>query len=188
MSDPVRVAYQGESGAFSEQAARLFLGPAIETVACRRFAAVFSALASGQVDYAAVPYANSLAGPVPDVCRLLADAAVRTLDRIVLPIEQALIVPPDSALEDVRRVYSHPMALRQCTRVFRAHPDWQACEVEDTAGAVARVMEQGRADGAAIASRHAASIYGGKVVIDNVQDRTDNATSFYLIPRKSTHR
>ncbi|MGH8160957.1 MAG: prephenate dehydratase domain-containing protein [Gammaproteobacteria bacterium] len=186
MSGP-RVAYQGMPGAFGELAAIRFCGDETIPLPCRRFADVFSALSSRHADYAAVPCVNSLAGPVRESCRLLAREPIRVLDETGLPVSFALIGPPGVGLSRVRYVLSHPVALRQCTGLFRRYPDWRELEAFDTAGAVAEVVASGRNDCAAIAHARSAELYGAKRLLDNVQDGSENVTIFVLIARAETN-
>lgn len=182
-----QIAYQGEPGAFSEQALRHFGGDSAESLPCHGFEDVFAALATGRANYAVVPCANSLAGPVPGVVRLLASEPVKILDTFDLQVEQCLIAAPGVKLADLRHIYSHPVALRQCRKLQEKSPSWRFHAVDDTAGAVARVMRNARPDEAAIASRHAAVLYGGEVLAKNIQDSEVNVTSFYLLTIASSN-
>jgi prephenate dehydratase len=183
MRDEGKIAYQGVPGAFGERAARHFGGDARCPLPCPTFETVFAELSSGHADYAVVPYENSLAGAVEPISRLLERETVVVLDRLILPIKHALIGSPGMRLLDVRRVYSHAVALRQCRKLFRAHSHWQAREAEDTAGAVEFVVKHGARDQAALADRHSAALYGGTILLENVQDSADNRTSFYLLAK-----
>lgn len=175
-----RVAYQGEPGAFSELAARRY-AVAEALLPCRRFEDVFAALATGAAHRALVPYVNSIAGPVTASCALLAREPVRVVDEVVLPISQALLALPGVALPELRYVLSHPVALRQCRRFLRQHPWLEAVEVDDTAGAISAIRAEGKRDSAALASAHAAELYGAEILANAVQDSSDNRTTFLLI-------
>lgn len=176
-----RVAYQGEPGAFSESAARRLLGTAIDGVPCRTFDAMFSAVRDGRADCCVAPIENSLAGSIHRNYDLLLDSGMTIRGETNLRIVHSLIVRPDMTLADVRRVYSHPVALAQCTRFLAANPAIEAEPVHDTAGAVRLVMERGRTDEAAIASADAAAIYGATVVASGIEDHPQNFTRFLLI-------
>lgn len=178
------IAYQGEPGAFGELAARRLGGASVVPLACRTFESVFDALVLGRARYAAIPYVNTLSGPVVTCCRLLAREPVRVLDSVALPIALALIAPASVALPCVRQVLSHPVALRQCRRLFARHPDWAAVEAVDTAGAVASIVTSTKGDRAAIASAWCAALYGARVLLENVQDSNENYTHFLLIARE----
>lgn len=176
-----RVAYQGEPGAFSENAARRLLGNTIAGVPCRTFDAMFAAVRDGSADCCVAPIENSLAGSIHRNYDLLVDSGLTIRGETNLRIVHSLIVRPDMTLADVRRVYSHPVALAQCTRFLAAHPGIEAEAVHDTAGAVRLVVERGRGDEAAIASADAAAIYGATVVVSGIEDHPQNFTRFLLL-------
>lgn len=178
-------AYQGARGAFSEEAARAMLGPSADLLPCRTLADVFHALVDGRVRLAVVPVTNSIVGPVPDAAELIARHRVHIRKAHLQPIDQAIIGPPGATLTNLRRVWSHPVALAQCTRWFVRHRHATAHATFDTAGAVAEVMARGDCADAAIASRRAAEVYGGVVLAERVQDQPDNATRFVLVSRSS---
>jgi prephenate dehydratase len=174
-------AYQGLPGAFSEDAALAFVGARAALRPCPTLADVFAALAAGRVRRAVVPIENSLAGRVPGCAELIARHDVRIVAERAHPIRQALVAPAGVMLGAIRRVLSHPVAIAQCGRFFRAHPALTPVPVFDTAGAVAEITRSPSADEAAIASRRAADLYGAVVLLDEIQDRRDNFTRFLLL-------
>ena len=174
-------AYQGTPGAFSEDAARAMLGAEATLLPCPTLEDVFTALASGAARWAVVPVENTLAGAVPGCDDLIGRHDVRIVAERVQHIAHALIARPGTALEGVRRVLSHPVALAQCRRFFTEHPDMTPLPVFDTAGAVAEIMRSGDVDAAAIAGRRAAEVYGGVVLADDIQDQSDNFTRFLML-------
>jgi prephenate dehydratase len=176
-------AYQGMPGAFSEDAARAFVGTDMPLMPCPTLTDVFDALAVGRVCRAVVPIENSLAGYVPGCADLLARYGVRVVAERHHHIAQSLIAPPGVRRASIRRVLSHPVAIAQCAEFFRAHPVIAAVPTFDTAGAVAQIMRSSRTDAAAIASRRAAAVYGAVVLLGDIQDRPDNVTRFLLIER-----
>jgi prephenate dehydratase len=176
-----RAAYQGAPGAFSEEAARALMGPAATLHPRPTLEDVFAALAAGDVDAAVVPIENTLAGAVPGCADLLGRYEVHITAERVQHIEHALIAPEGVGFTQIRRVLSHPVAIAQCERFFREHPGLAAVPVFDTAGAVAEVIREGWTDAAAIASRRSAALYGGVVLRDEIQDRSDNFTRFLLV-------
>lgn len=176
-----QVAYQGAPGAFSEDAARAFLGPTAELRPCRTLADVFHALAAGEVRAAVVPVANSLAGAVPGAAELIAKYQVHLIAEHHQPIDQAVVAPRGAALSGLRYLWSHPMALGQCTRFLARHPQIKPMAAFDTAGAVAAVIARGDLAHAALGSRRAAAVYGAVVLADAVQDHGDNITRFVLV-------
>lgn len=175
------VAYQGERGAFSESAARRLLGGSIEAKPCRTFETMFAAVRDGEADCCVAPIENSLAGSIHRNYDLLADSGLTIRGETNLRIVHSLIARPDVPLDAIRRVYSHPVALAQCTRFLAANPAIEAEAVHDTAGAVRMVMERNRDDEAAIASADAAVIYGAAVLLGGIEDHPQNFTRFLLL-------
>ena len=182
------VAYQGEPGAFSDDAARRLV-PNARTRGYRTFDDAAAALATGEVEAALLPVENSISGSVPRVYDLLwSDARLGIVDEIVYRVVQNLIGTPDSSLDRVREVRSHPVALEQCRRFLAAHPSMASVIVADTAGAVAEIIRLGDPAFAAIASQAAASRYGAKLLAESIQDVDDNFTRFFLLQKDPPQR
>jgi prephenate dehydratase len=177
----MRVAFQGEPGAFSEAAAVQLLGDEITTIPCPTFDAAFRAVPEGSADALLAPVENSLAGSVVRVFDLLLESRLAMVAETILPIEMQLIAAPGSSLADVRSVASHPMALAQCERFFAAHPKWKRVPAEDTAGSVRETLSSGDKSCAAIAGRRAAEHYHGVILAESIQDNAENFTRFVLL-------
>lgn len=175
----MRVAYQGEAGAFSQEACLRF-APEMEPTAQETFDAAVQAVRSGVCGAAMLPVENSVAGPVEPVVRLLAGAGLRETGRFVLPVRMMLIGAPGAVLEQVRLVASHPVALRQCRELI-AELALDTREAFDTAGAARLLAERPEPATAVLASRVAAERHGLPVLRADVQDRTDNRTTFVLV-------
>jgi len=180
-SKGTRVAFQGEPGAFSEEAAVQLLGEAITTVPRATFDATFRAIAERAADALLVPVENSLAGSVLRVFDLLLESDLTIAAETILPIEHHLIGRPGATLAGIRSVASHPMALAQCERFFAAHPELKRVPAEDTAGSVREMFERQDNTRAAIAGRRAAAHYGGVILASDVQDHAENFTRFVLL-------
>src|SRR6267154_3578123 len=181
----LRVAFQGEPGAFSEAAAIQLLGNAISTVPRATFEAAFTAIGEGSADALLAPVENSLAGSVVRVFDLLMESRLVIVAETILPIEMQLIATPSASLSDIRSVASHPMALAQCERFFAAHPQWKRVPAEDTAGSVREALSSGDKSCAAIAGRRAAEHYKGVILAESIQDNAENFTRFVLlVPEK----
>jgi len=176
-----RVAFQGEHGAFSEEAALKLLGPEIELVPRPTFAALFRSLDEGVADYALAPIENSLIGIIRPSCDLLDKSSLVKTAEVIIPINQHLIGCPGATFAEIEEVQSHPAALAQCARFFVENPHLRKVEAEDTAGSVSYLVERGDHKLAAIASRRAAELYGGSILQENIQDREDNQTRFLLL-------
>jgi len=177
----MRVAFQGEPGAFSEEAALRLLGTDIETVPRPTFDLAFRAIPDGIADALLAPVENSLAGSVVRVYDLLLESNLGIVAETILPIEHHVIGCPGSSLEGIQSVASHPMALAQCERFFLAHPQVKRVPAEDTAGSVREVLALGDKTRAGIAGRRAAEHYGGIILAANVQDNPENYTRFVLL-------
>jgi prephenate dehydratase len=180
----LRVAFQGEPGAFSEAAAIQLLGESITTVPRATFEAIFRSIAEGAADAVIAPVENSLAGSVVRVFDLLLESRLAIVAETILPIEMQLIALPGASLEQIRSVASHPMALAQCERFFAAHPQWKRVPAEDTAGSVREVVSSGDKSRAAIAARRAAEHYHGVILAERIQDNPENFTRFVLLVRE----
>jgi len=177
----MRVAFQGEPGAFSEAAAIQLLGESITTVPRATFEGMFRAIAEGAADAILAPVENSLAGSVVRVFDLLLESRLAIVAETILPIEMQLIALPGASLKDIRSVASHPMALAQCERFFAAHPNWKRVPAEDTAGSVREAISAGDKSRAAIAGRRAAEHYRAVILAERIQDNTENFTRFVLL-------
>jgi prephenate dehydratase len=184
MSDPDAtplVAYQGEPGAFSDDAARLLL-PGARTRGFGTFDDAAAAVQSGETSFALLPCENSISGSVPRVYDLLwADEELAIVDAIVYRVVQNLIGIPGATAAGLREVRSHPVALEQCRRFLGAHAHVRSTIVADTAGAVREIVRLGDLSIGAIASALAAERYGAAILVPSIQDVDDNFTRFFLL-------
>jgi prephenate dehydratase len=176
----MKVAIQGEAGAFSHEAARRLV-PGCSIVPCARSAEVFDRLKRGSVPVAVIPIENSLAGSVAEHFDLLLTHNFFIQREFRLRIVHNLIAPPGVKLSQVRRAFSHPVALDQCRDFFRRHPHIEPVPFYDTAGSVKHVMHEGLRDAAGIASRQAAGVYKGRILMAGIEDDKQNFTRFFLI-------
>jgi len=179
----MKVAIQGEPGSFSHEAARRMV-PGCVIVPCARSAEVFDRLESGAVPAAVIPIENSLAGSVTEHMDLLLVRDVFIQRDFHLRIVHNLIAAPGVKKSDLRRAFSHPVALDQCRDFFSKNSGIQATPFYDTAGSVKHVIETGMRDAAGIASRHAASVYKGRILLGGIEDDKRNFTRFFLLRRK----
>ena len=184
MMRAMRVAIQGERGAFSEKAARKLLGERIELAPSPTFEEAFRRLTRRQVHCALLPIENTLAGSVHEVYDLLLRYRFPIVGEAQVRIVHNLIAPPGVRFAQVRRVLSHPVALGQCRTLFRRHRKLQAVPFYDTAGSVKAIMEQREPDAAAIASAAASSIYGARILRRSIEDDKENYTRFFLLARR----
>ena len=178
----MKIAIQGELGSFSHQAAETML-PGSKIVPCARSLEVFDRVGKGSVGGAVIPIENSLAGSVAEHFDLLLSREVHIVREFRLRIVHNLIALPGTKFRDIRKVYSHPVALDQCRDLFAKYPKLEPEPFYDTAGSVKHVLANRLKDAAGIASRRAAGVYGGKILKAGVEDDKKNFTRFFLIHR-----
>jgi prephenate dehydratase len=175
------VAFQGERGAFSEEAARKLLGPDVAVVPCMRFEDIFRKLKDGEVEGAIVPIENTLAGSVHENYDHLQRHDLPIVAETSVRIVHNLIAPPGVSFKNIKRVFSHPVALNQCLDFFNKNPQIEKTTYYDTAGSAKMVIEEHLADAGAIASAVAAEIYGGRILRRSIEDDRQNYTRFFLL-------
>jgi prephenate dehydratase len=180
----MQIAIQGEPGSFSHEAA-LRLVPEATIMSCSYSPEVFQRVVDGDVDAAAIPIENSLAGSVVEHYDLLLEHDVAVEREMLLDIHHNLIVVPGATLDRLNRVYSHPIALAQCRQFFSRNPHIEPVPYYDTAGSVKQMMELRDYSAGAIASSQAAAFYGGEILAPNLEDNPENYTRFFLIRRAS---
>jgi prephenate dehydratase len=182
---PFGAAFQGEAGAFSHEAVIRLLGSDVVPTPCQRFDEVFAALRDGQVEASVIPIENTLHGSVHENYDHLLEFDHRIVAETNVRIVHNLIVKPGVRFADVRRVYSHPVALNQCLKFLAANPQMERVPFYDTAGSVKMVMAEGLSDAAGIASAVSAEIYGGRILKRSIEDDRQNYTRFFLLRRRN---
>jgi prephenate dehydratase len=178
----IRVAFQGEPGAFSEEAALSFFASP-EPVAVPSWRGVFEAVRDGAVDAGVAAIENSLVGTIRETYDLLAEFDLRIVGAVSVPVRLALLAPPGASLESIGRVYSHPQALAQADEFLRTR-DWQVLTTYNTAGAARMIAERSEPGAAAIAAPRVADLYGLDVLAENIQTGSDNRTRFVVLARE----
>ena len=179
------VSFQGERGAYSEAAAVVHFGEAVQLLPCPSFETVFGAVTDGSAERGIIPVENSLAGSIHRNYDLLLRYDLTIVGEVQIRIAHHLIALPDVDLAEVRRVYSHPQALAQCERSLdKLLPHVERVPTYDTAGSVKMLREEGIRDGAAIASRRAADFYRMSVLRDDLEDNAENYTRFLVLSQE----
>jgi prephenate dehydratase len=178
----MKIGIQGELGSFSHEAAEAML-PRAKVIPCARSLDVFDRVDGGSVDGAVIPIENSLAGSVAEHFDLLLGREVHIVGEFRLRIVHNLIALPGTKINDVRRVFSHPVALDQCRDLFARNKKLEPVPFYDTAGSVKHIMAERTAGAAAIASRRAALVYGAKILKAGIEDDKKNFTRFFFIRR-----
>ena len=178
----VRIAFQGEPGAYSEAAARQFSTDG-DVMPCRSFEDVFGAVAEGRASHGVLPMENSIGGSIHRNYDLLVQHELPIVGEIELPVDHCLLARPGTRLSDLTAVYSHPQALAQCEEYLRRMTNVEIIAVYDTAGGAKMVAEGARTDAGAIASRRAGELFGLEVLDEAVQDYAANITRFVIVAR-----
>jgi prephenate dehydratase len=181
----LRAAFQGEPGAFSQEALEKLLGKRAEAVPCQRFEDVFLMLKEKRVSGAVIPIENTLAGSVHENYDHLLHFDFQICGETNVRINHNLIAAPGVRFRDLRQVYSHPVALNQCLKFFARYPAIERVPFYDTAGSVKTILQEKRSDAAAIASAVAAEIYGGHILRRSLEDDRRNFTRFFLLRRSA---
>jgi prephenate dehydratase/chorismate mutase len=176
-----RVAFLGDRGTFSEEAALGILGDDCQTVSFPTFEDLFTAIDVGKADLILAPLENSLIGSVHRCVDLLLDSSLTIIADVILPVSHYLVACLDATMDTIETVESHPAALAQCRRFFAAYPHLESVPADDTAGSVRRAVESGDITRAGIGSKRTAEIYGGKVLREHLEDNTENYTRFALL-------
>ena len=185
MAQKVRVAFQGELGAYSELAARAFFGRQIEVCPAPTFEAIFEAAQNEDCTHGILPIENSLAGSVHENYDLLLEHDLSIVGEIKLRIAHHLIANASARLVDIKKIYSHPQALSQCREFLRGLQGVETVAVYDTAGAAKLVRDEGALDAAAIASAQAAVDYQLKVLRSGIESNHLNFTRFLIVSKKA---
>jgi prephenate dehydratase len=178
----MRIAYQGEPGAFSEAAARQVNAEA-QLQPCKSFEDVFAAVNAGPADYGVLPIENSIGGSIHRNFDLLVEHDLPIVGEVEMPVVHHLLALPGRSMEQVRRIYSHPQALAQCDRFLRTLSGVEIIATYDTAGSAKMIAEQQLNDAAAIASARAAVVFGLVPLKSSVQDYESNTTRFLIVGR-----
>jgi arogenate/prephenate dehydratase len=179
----MRIAFQGETGAFGEAAAERVDGDA-PRVACATFDAVFDAVERGPATHGVLPIENSIAGTIHQTYDLLLEHDLSIVGEVEVPVVHHLLAPRGATIDRIRRIYSHPQALAQCERFLRTLINVEIVAGANTAGCARRVAEEAQGDAAAIASMRAADAFGLASLASGIQDFADNVTRFIVVGRR----
>jgi len=179
----MKIAYQGEPGAFSEAAARR-VEPEAQLLPSKSFEEVFDRVAAEPATWGVLPFENSIGGSIHRNYDLLLSHELPIVGEVELPVVHHLLALPGATLAGLRRVYSHPQGLAQCERFLRTLTNVDIIATYDTAGSAKMVADAGLKDAAAIASARAGEVFGLASLAASVQDFDDNITRFLVIGRK----
>jgi len=177
------VAFQGEKGAYSEDACFKYFGDSVRTMPFPDFLSVFEAVEKDKVTHAVAPVENSIEGSVAQVNDLLLDHDLTISGEVIVPVKHYLMAYDGATIESIKEVLSHPQALGQCRKFLNSRPEWRVVPTYDTAGSARIVAEEKRKDRAAIASKRAASVYGLKILKEEIQSEMVNFTRFFVLEK-----
>ncbi|MCZ6635806.1 MAG: prephenate dehydratase [bacterium] len=181
--DKMKVAFQGELGAYSEMAARSYFHETVQVSPQPTFTDLFERVTSGSCTHGMVPIENTVMGSIHENYDHLLKNDLHIVGELKLRIMHNLIVNPGVRLEDIRHIYSHPAALAQCTKFTRSLTQAEAVVAYDTAGAVKNLKESGAKDAAAIASAQAAVDYDLEILKTGVENNHQNYTRFLIVTK-----
>jgi len=176
-----RVVYQGEPGAYSEQAALDFFGPSANAAGLEQFEDCFLALREGRAAYAVLPIENSSTGAIRQIYDLLTQYECYMVGETTVKVEHCLMALPGASLDAITHVYSHEQGLFQCERFLNAHPAWKQVPQADTAGSAKLVADSGDLTRAAVCSARAAEIYGLDILARGINHNSRNTTRFVVV-------
>ena len=177
------VAFQGELGAYSEEAAVRFFGAEVQVKPYEGLGDVFKAVEQGEAQYGIAPIENSLEGSISRTYDLLLDSSLKVCGETELKVSHCLIANPGVTLGSIKRIYSHPQALGQA-QAFIKHLNCELIPTYDTAGSVKMIKERRIMDGAAIASTRAAEIYQMNIITCSIEDNPNNITRFFVLTKE----
>jgi 3-deoxy-7-phosphoheptulonate synthase len=188
-AEGLKVGFQGERGAFSENALFRYFPEGAEAVPFAEFRLVFDAVLEGRIRYGIIPLENTLTGSIHQNYDLLLQYPdIRIVGEKIIRIVHHLIALPGATLADIRRVYSHPQALSQCAHFLERYRGWEKIPFYDTAGSVAHIAREGCVENAAIASLEAARAYRMNVLKEGIETDSRNYTRFVIIAREELAR
>jgi prephenate dehydratase len=179
----IKVAFQGERGAFSEDAAAKFFGVDIDYLPCARLKKVFELVSNDKVEFGVVPVENSQAGSINDTYDLLLAYPLNIFAEVILRVSHCLMASPGEKLADITTIYSHPQAIAQCAE-FLSKLNIEIMSGYDTAGSAKMIKEKGLTNCAAIASKRAADIYGLEILAPEIETSINNYTKFAAISKQ----
>ncbi len=182
-----KVVFQGVEGAYSFTAMHSFFGESIENFNVETWRDAMEAIKNGDADYAVLPIENSTAGIVADIYDLLVEYHHSIVGEQIIQVDHALMGVPNSTLEDIKTVYSHPQALAQCKKFLLRHPEWEARSYINTAMAAKKVKEDNDMTQAAIASPYAAQCFGLQILKPHVFSSQHNATRFIIVGKREIY-
>ncbi len=181
----VKVAFQGEKGAYSEMAVYTFFGKSADVKPCRELRDVFESVTKQETEHGVVPVENSLEGSINQTYDLFLTYDLKVCGEVIVRVSHCLLANPGTIIKQIKTVYSHPQALAQC-RNFLEKSGWELIPTYDTAGSAKMLKEENLKDAAAIASERAAELYGLKILAREIEDTPNNYTRFFVLSKQDS--
>lgn len=185
--DGVRVVYQGVEGAYTHQALAVYFGEDTECFNVETWRDAMEAIKSGAADYAVLPFENSSAGIVAENYDLLKEYGYYIVGEQKIKINHCILGLQGVDFSDIKKIYSHPQALAQCSKYLEKHREWEVIPEKNTAMAAKKVEEDADFSQAAIASSMTAELYGLQILAEGVQNNNSNETRFIIVSRKNEY-
>ena len=176
-----KIAIQGIEGSFHHLVAREYYGEQVQVEECMSFPALVNSIVKGNSTEAVMAIENSIAGSILPNYALIDENDLRVIGEHYMPIHMNLMALPGQQIENIKKVYSHPMALLQCKEFFTGHRHIKLIEDEDTAEVARRIALKGTTGVAALASKAAAEIFGLEILAEGIHTKKSNATRFLII-------
>ncbi|SOC78789.1 prephenate dehydratase [Salinimicrobium sediminis] len=176
-----KVAIQGIEGSFHHQVAREYFGKDVQVDECMSFGDVVRSLTRGESGRAVMAIENSIAGSILPNYALIDENNLKIIGEHYIPIQMNLMAVPGRKIEDIKKVYSHPMALLQCKEFFSNYPHIRLIEDADTASVAKRISENNSQHSAAVASKTAAELFGLEIIAADIHTIKSNTTRFLVL-------
>lgn len=185
--DGIRVVYQGVDGAYSQLAVNAYFGNDVHAFHVDTWRDAMNAVRHGEADYAVLPFENSSAGIVAENYDLLQEYGYYIIGEQKIKVNHCILGLPGTRLRDIKKIYSHPQALAQCSRVLEAHREWEKTPLKNTAMAAKKIKEDKDHTQAAIASSLTAELYGLDILAEGVQNNSTNETRFIIVTKRNEY-
>jgi 3-deoxy-7-phosphoheptulonate synthase len=179
-----KVAIQGEEGSYSEEAGIKYWGKSVVFVPRRSFEDVTAAVEKGEADYGLLPLENTLIGSIAHTYDLILESHLPIIGEVITPVSHCLLSVKKVQVGEIRRVYSHPAALSQCSTFLQSLHDCEIIPIYDTAGSAMKISREKDPASAAIASRLAAQLYNLEIIAEKLEDYPNNQTRFIIVARE----
>ena len=186
-TDGIRVVYQGVEGAYAHLALASYFGEETDRFHVETWRDAMEAIKNGEADYAVLPFENSSAGIVAENYDLLKEYGYYIVGEQKIKIDHCILGLAGADFTQIKKIYSHPQALAQCSKFLEKHREWEIIPEKNTAMAAKKVEEDADPTQAAIASSLTADLYGLHLLAEGVQNNSMNETRFIIVSRKNEY-